>query len=457
MINKFIRNFSYDYFNKNVTPFMNKLRNESAYADYMMNIFITKTFPNHHTMATGLYAETHGVTDNEAYDPDDGNVIPYSYELFHYNKNLLPIWTINEKAAKGRHSGTMMWPGSAFEYQNTTPKYAQVFNETIPFENRVDTLLSWFKHPNTPINFGVLYIEEPDATGHAIGINGPVFNNVLEKLDNLTRYIHRKLDEYHLNDVNVIHLSDHGMANVAMDRIINLTNYVNYSDFKMAGTASGMQIFPNPGKYDSVYRGLLQAVHDIPHFRVYKKEEIPKKYHYGNNTRIGPLFVIADVGYAFEKLYNAIPFYEDKFNFIATNASEFGMHGYDNEDEEMHPMFFAMGPAFVPRCKLEPFDNVDLVPLFCEILELNCPRNNGTLGKLTKCLTKYANNKDGASSSVVMITGIGILITITAIAGLVSMILIRRRQKNVKAKYRRIPKDSDLERFFDGIQDHENV
>lgn len=53
---------------------------------------------------------------------------------------------------------------------------------------------------------------------------------------------------------------------------------------------------------------------------------------------------------------------------------------------EMHPFFFANGPAFVPRCKLEPFNNTDLFPLFCKILNLNCPMVNGTLSHITKCL-----------------------------------------------------------------------
>lgn len=71
---------------------MNKLKHEGTYTDYMMNIFVTKTFPNHHTMATGLYAETHGVVDNEFYDPVSGNTTKYSYNLYHYNNKVLPIW-----------------------------------------------------------------------------------------------------------------------------------------------------------------------------------------------------------------------------------------------------------------------------------------------------------------------------------------------------------------------------
>jgi len=87
----------YDYFERNLTPFMNQLKTKGTYSDYMINIFVTKTFPNHHTMATGLYAETHGVVDNEFYDPATGNVTKYSYQLYHYDNSILPIWVCLEE------------------------------------------------------------------------------------------------------------------------------------------------------------------------------------------------------------------------------------------------------------------------------------------------------------------------------------------------------------------------
>lgn len=71
---------------------MSQLKAAGTHVDYMMNIFVTKTFPNHHTMATGFYAETHGVVDNEYYNHTIHNVTKYSYELFHYNHSILPIW-----------------------------------------------------------------------------------------------------------------------------------------------------------------------------------------------------------------------------------------------------------------------------------------------------------------------------------------------------------------------------
>lgn len=160
-----------------------------------------------------------------------------------------------------------------------------------------------------------------------------------------------------------------------------------------------------------IYQKLKSAAEQTNTFKVYKREDIPKKYHYGNNTRVGSIFIIAEVGYAFQNLYDAIKYYKQKFNitgnfalylytyrhfyrtsfnikllFPVNNQTEFGLHGYSNEAVEMHPFFFASGPAFLPECKLEPFNNTDLFPLFCKILDLQCPKVNGTLSHITKCL-----------------------------------------------------------------------
>ncbi|KOC69989.1 Ectonucleotide pyrophosphatase/phosphodiesterase family member 4 [Habropoda laboriosa] len=438
--------FRFDYFSRNLTPYMNKLKHEGTYVDYMMNIFVTKTFPNHHTMATGLYAETHGVVDSEFYDPDSKNITKYSSNLYSYDNRVLPIWTINEKGGAQRRSGTMMWPGCIFEYQGTKPTFAQSFNETISWEERIDTLISWFVHPIRPINFGILYIEEPDYHGHVIGIKGAEFDDILRKLDNITRYLHEKIEYHGLHDLNVIHLSDHGMTTVKIDRIIDLTKYINSSDYTFVGTSPGLHIFPNPGKEEIIYQTLKQAAEKTMTFKVYKREEIPAKYHYRNNTRVGPIFVIAEVGYAFQ-------------NLLVNSDSEFGLHGYDNEATEMHPFFFANGPAFSRRCKLNTFNNVDLFPLFCEILDLHCPKVNGTLSHVTQCLKKHKQDITVIAYRMIFVAST-ISMTMVGIIGAIVMFYMRKRRleaKNLKLFYERILEELEAQYHWDENHDIESA
>lgn len=150
--------FRYDFINATNTPLMFKLREEGAYSEYLNNVFPTKTFPNHHSMATGLYAEVHGVIGNKAYDSITKEVLSVKdYGLFHYNEDVKPIWVsrfifrcsiilrsclqrLNEDAGDDRYSGVMMWPGGSFPYQGRNVTYLYGFDRAIDYYKRVDTV-----------------------------------------------------------------------------------------------------------------------------------------------------------------------------------------------------------------------------------------------------------------------------------------------------------------------------
>jgi ectonucleotide pyrophosphatase/phosphodiesterase family protein 5 len=219
----------------------------------------------------------------------------------------------------------------------------------VSWKERIDILISWFNHPKTPINLGMLYIEEPDFHGHGIGINNAQFNKVLIELDYITKYLHDTLKKNCLNDVNVIHLSDHGMSTVTIDRIINLTNYINPADYIFAGLSPVTNIYPKAGnkyiinvyktsfiilfiinsniynyvvgKENLIYNNLKTASTLTKKFNVYLKEEIPKIYHFADNIRVGPILVVAKPGFAFETLYNSFPWYEKEFNITGIKLS----------------------------------------------------------------------------------------------------------------------------------------
>lgn len=112
----------------------------------------------------GLYSEGHGVLSNSLFDPTYGS-IGYSNELFHYDNDIVPIWTLNEM--RGGHSGCMMWPGSNFEYQGQNCSFTQVLDKKMHWTKRIETIMSWFKDDSKPANLVMMYMEEPDEEGHA--------------------------------------------------------------------------------------------------------------------------------------------------------------------------------------------------------------------------------------------------------------------------------------------------
>lgn len=62
---------------------------------FSRNLFTTKTFPNHFSVATGVYEEVHGVVGNFVYDPDLKRELRMTdFELFTQNPRLTPIWVM---------------------------------------------------------------------------------------------------------------------------------------------------------------------------------------------------------------------------------------------------------------------------------------------------------------------------------------------------------------------------
>lgn len=86
--------FWYQYLSLYNTPNIQALAAEGVRAEYMKNVYVTKTFPNHFTLATGLYEESHGIMGNSMYDPalnetfDLSNTDPRWWD----NGQVVPIW-----------------------------------------------------------------------------------------------------------------------------------------------------------------------------------------------------------------------------------------------------------------------------------------------------------------------------------------------------------------------------
>lgn len=55
-----------------------------------------------------------------------------------------------------------------------------------------------------------------------------------------------------------------------------------------------------------------------------------------------------------------------------------GLHGFDNLHPDMRATFIAKGPAFPSGVWLEPFRNVEVYGLVCQLLGLTPAANNGT-------------------------------------------------------------------------------
>ncbi|XP_036270994.1 bis(5'-adenosyl)-triphosphatase ENPP4 [Pipistrellus kuhlii] len=360
--------FRADYLQNYEFPHLQNFIKEGILVEHVKNVFITKTFPNHYSIVTGLYEESHGIVANSMYD-----VITKKYfsdlndrDPFWWNE-AVPIWVTNE-LQENRSSAAAMWPGTDIPIHNTTPSYFMNYSSSVSFEERLNNITMWLSNSNPPVTFAALYWEEPDASGHKYGPEDKVnMSRVLKEIDDLIGDLVHKLKILGLwENLNVIITSDHGMTQCSKERLINLDLCLNRSDYTLIDLTPVAAILPKINKTE-VYNKLKNC---SSHMNVYLKEDIPARFHYQHNDRIQPIILVADEGWT----------------IVLNNSSlKLGDHGYDNSLSSMHPFLAAHGPAFHKGYKQCTIDSVDIYPMMCQILGLKPRPNNGTFGHI-QCL-----------------------------------------------------------------------
>lgn len=363
--------FRWDYLYRVPTPNFHYVMKYGVHVKQVTNIFITKTYPNHYTLVTGLFAENHGIVANDMYDP----ILNKSFSLdkmtiydSEFWEEATPIWITNQRA--GRSSGAAMWPGADVKIHNSFATHYMPYNESVSFEDRVAKIIEWFTSKE-PINLGLLYWEDPDDMGHHLGPESPLMGPVISDIDNKLGYLIQMLKKAKLwNILNLIITSDHGMTQCSEERIIELDQYLDKDHYILIDQSPVAAILPKEGKLDEVYEALAHA---HPNLTVYKREEIPERWRYKYNPRIQPIIAVADGGW-----------------YILQNKSDnflLGNHGYDNALADMHPIFLAHGPAFRENFTKEAMNSTDLYPLLCHLLNVTGMPHNGSFRNVQDLLS----------------------------------------------------------------------
>jgi len=356
--------FRWDYTKQADTPVLDSLKKAGVFAE-MKPCFPSKTFPNHYSMATGLYPDHHGIVLNNFYADDLKKHYSISNrksvsDLSFYSGE--PIW--NTATKQGMKAATLYWVGSEAPIQGIRPSRWYPYNHTLPFTSRIDSLVRWLSFPEATRPHLILwYYPEPDGYGHHYGPHGKKTIAIVEQLDQwLGKYFTamRKLPVF--PQLNFIITADHGMGSISNDRQIILDNWVDTASLTYIDGSNPVYNFKvKHGLFDKVYRNLKMA----PHLQVWKHDSLPQRLHYGHNIRTQDITIAAEPGWS---IYWSWKIGHGK-----------GTHGYDNDWPDMHAIFYAAGPAFKKNYHQAVFENVDLYPLIAHILNLKPAPNDGQL------------------------------------------------------------------------------
>lgn len=364
--------FRWDYTDDVYTPNFDKISEMGVKAESINSSFPTKTFPNHYSMATGLYPDHHGIVLNSFYDPETDR----TYGIF--NREAVedgsfyggePIWVTAEK--QGMKSGSYFWVGSEAEIAGFRPTYWKRYDHGFPYFQRIDSVVSWLQKPEELRPQLILwYFDEPDHIGHDKGPDSKALKYKIAELDFYLGIFMKKIAKLPIAEqVNIIITSDHGMNATSNERKEVISEYVKMEWIdKIEGYNPNFNIKAKDGFIDSIFLNIQRA----EHLTAWKSEEVPEYLHYGTNPRTLDIVILADSSWG-----------------VVINKDKYipkGSHGYDNTNKDLNAIFYAYGPAFKKDYLAPEFNNVDIYPLICEILGLEPAPVDGKLENVKSML-----------------------------------------------------------------------
>jgi len=351
------------------TPHLDQLAANGVHARWMRPSYPVLTFPNHYTLVTGLRPDHHGIVHNSMRDAELGRFIVADSDAGRVPGwwQGVPLWISAEQA--GIATAVWAWPGVSAPRDGVLPRYWHAFDATAPLDARVEQIAQWIQAKDgTRPGLVAVYLENVDGAGHDHGPDAPQTHHAIRAVDTAIGELMERLDAAGLAErVNLVVVSDHGMAAVPEGHYIAVEDMASMDEAEVVSIGQVIGLVPRTGHEATVTKRLVGR-HE--HYQCWRKSEIPPRLHYGSHPRIPPIVCQMDEG------WNALPRATvDKRN--ADGTHDRGAHGYDPDSPTMRAVFIAHGPAFREGAQLPPFDNVDVYPLLVRLLGIAPQPNDG--------------------------------------------------------------------------------
>ena len=365
--------FRHDYVERFQPENLTKFIQNGTAADGLIPAFPSKTFPNHYTIATGMKPEHHGLVDNSFYEPFKDQVYTMG------NRDIVqdgywyggtPIWVLAEQ--NNIKAASYFFVGTEAPVQGIRPSYYFDYDGNVPNLTRVAKVFEWLQLPETERpRLITLYFSDMDNVGHRYGpSNDDQLKAALNRLDRELGALFEGLKSFDL-DINVVLVSDHGMADVPKDKLINLDQLTQGIEARIVNNGALAHLhLVDPSQKSEVIQVLRQRAGN------FTVEDVASKVSYQDISkypaRFGEILILPDLGYYLADERGIFRYQNSSARF---KTDVFGEHGFSPQYREMHGIFYANGPAIREGLKIERFENIHIYPMICQILGLPIPKD----------------------------------------------------------------------------------
>jgi predicted AlkP superfamily pyrophosphatase or phosphodiesterase len=368
--------FRYDYQDLYPTPAFDRVAAAGVRAQRMIPVFPTKTFPNHYAIATGMYAENHGLVGNTYWDPArDATYAIGDRSVVEDGTWYLgePLWVTAER--QGMVAASYFFVGSEADVGGVRPSYWHRYDGSVPNDARVDAVLDWLAlPPEGRPHMITMYFSETDDSGHR---HGPESSEIAASVASVDGSLGRLLDGIaalpHGDRVYVVLVSDHGMLAAPAEKadVLDPSLFPGVR-FITGGPYASLVVDEGDAGRAAQVRDSIQAM--LPGHGVYLRQDVPERLHYSADPRIGDIVVVAPAEHTV---------------VTPDGIPEHGSytHGWDNAVDEMGAIFLAMGPGIAGGQTIEGFESIHVYPFVTHVLGLQAnPDADGRLAVLAPIL-----------------------------------------------------------------------
>jgi predicted AlkP superfamily pyrophosphatase or phosphodiesterase len=360
--------FRWDYLDRPSAVNLRALAERGVKAERLIPSFPSKTYPNHYTLVTGLYPQNHGIVANVIHDSALGWFRPGDDPAVRDGRWFggEPIWVTAEK--KGIRTAVYFWPGTESEIRGVRPTWYVGYHKAVSREARVNRVLDWLAMPKSERpRFITAYFEDTDNAGHEFGPLSPRTDSAIARVDSAIGAIVKGIERLgRTDDVHVVVVADHGMAETAPERTIYIDDLVPLDSLRVIDWTPIATIEPS-GASDAFVYSRLHGAH--PHLAVYRKADVPARLHFSQGNRISPIVAIADEGWTITTRARA----------KAATRFSLGAHGYDNALLSMSGILVAAGPGLKAGFVRPPLENVHVYPLLAALLRIAPAPSDGSI------------------------------------------------------------------------------
>jgi predicted AlkP superfamily pyrophosphatase or phosphodiesterase len=331
-------------------PSLAGIARRGAWAQRLVPVFPTNTFPNHVSLVTGVHPDRHGIVNNAFLDPERG---AFDMDDDPTWIEVEPLWSLVE--GHGLRTASYHWVGSEGPWRSGRgPSHWMRFDSGVKERDKVAQILAWLDLEPAAARPRLItaWFHGADHVAHREGPDAPEVARALRAQEPALAALVAGIgsrDAFEATTLIVV--SDHGMERVR--ERVDLR-----AELRRAGLRA--RVFGGGGFASVVVRGGAPAEEKVVRVArergldAWRRAEAPAELRLGN-ARVGGVVVLAPTG-------------------VAIGAGSLrGAHGYRPGEPRMAALFAAVGRGVPAGLALGEVRSIDVAPTVLRLLGVPAP------------------------------------------------------------------------------------